>query len=440
MRNLSRPVVWAALFLPACTLAGSAQPRVGTGKPADAHFARQLKQAAGHNVSRPARGSQAARPKQKVLRPLAAKGGVAHGVRHAPPEQLPVGGVPAGVLQQRRPKPFSRVKSGLGDAAIAQASRSVLPSTDFAYMATGEEWAVLILSSLALIALELAGFDELISSLLLRNVLRLALWVALAIGYSCLVVYWSGWESGYLWADGYLLDWALSFDNLFAFHIVLSYFKVPGILQRKAIVYGVMGAVVCRILFYLMFSAVLQMLTWCQPLCGIFLIYTALCTLRDDDDDMDVSDVMFVKSSQTILGSRLDSGYDTEGQGLFRWSEAGLKVTPLCLCVVVLWVVDTIFAIDSVSAKVVEIPSQFLACSSSMLALLGMGAMYPLLQDIVDCASALKYAVAAILFLIGTQLIVSRWLSVPAGVSLGVIAVVIAVALVGSMVTAWRSA
>jgi len=438
MRKKASFVAWAVLLqacTPGCVARSEAAPDDFGGARAGAHSFRQLQHSAGHNMSsRLTRRSSETRPTQTTPKKLTRHGG--HPRRDLPfdPRSLPVGGVPAKELRQRRPIPFSRVKSGLGNAAMAQASRNIHPNSDFAYTVTEKEWAVLVVSSAALIAVDMSGVDEVFSNTLVRHILRLSMWVALAMGYSLLVVYWSGWTSGYLWLDGYLLDWALSFDNLFAFHVVMTYFKVPSILQRKAIVYGVMGAVVCRILFYLMFSTVLQMLTWCQPVCGIFLIYTAICTLREDgDDDLSVSDVIFVKRSQSVLGPILDTTYDLEGRGLFRWSESGVRATPLLLCVMVLWIVDTIFAIDSVSAKVVEIPSQFLACSSSMLALLGMGAMYPLLQDVVDSVFLLKYAVGAILTFIGCQLIVSKWATIPAEVSLGVIATVIGVALLGSL-------
>lgn len=315
-------------------------------------------------------------------------------------------------------------------AALAHASKVML-SDAVSASKTEKEWAVLIAASAALISLELLCLDRLLSNDLLRHSLRLGMWLALAMGYCWLVKCWDGWDSACMWLDGYLLDWALSFDNLFAFHLVISYFRVPRIQQQKAIVYGMMGAVVGRLVFYEMFNLVFQMLAWCQPICGIFLVYTARCTLHDDED-LKVSEIALVRKVKRIMGARLDASYDLQGGGLFRWTSDGVRVTPLLLVVVVLWIVDVIFAVDSVSAKVVGIPSQFLACSSSMVALLGMGAVYPLLHKVMESVSLLKYAVAAILFFLGIQLILSPWVTIPASHSLAVIGFFIAAALVGS--------
>jgi len=318
-------------------------------------------------------------------------------------------------------------------AVIAHNLGAAVAAASMNYTVTEKEWIVLIGSSTAVISFELLFLDKVCQHELLRHTLRLSLWISLAIGYCFLVKSWENWESAYLWIDGYVLDWVLSFDNLFAFRLVIMYFKVPKPLQRRAVLHGVIGAVAGRILFFEMFNYVFQVLSYFQPICGLFLIYTARCTLHDDSDDLKVSEIAAVERVKRILGSRLDSNYDLEGGGFFRWNDSVVKATPLLLVVVVLWTVDAIFAMDSVSAKVVAIPSQFLACSSSLLALMGMGAMYPILNKVIESVSMLNYAVAAILLFLGVQLIISPWVCIPASHELAVIGFLIGASLLASL-------
>merc|ERR1719408_229343 len=152
-----------------------------------------------------------------------------------------------------------------------------------------------------------------------------------------------------------------------------------------------------------------------QFLFGFILIYAGVQAIHGDDEDQDPNDLIFIRLLKRCLGDRLLENYDTQNQALFIWHpETGrLCATLLVPLIVCIELSDPIFAVDSVSAKVAQIPNQYIAYSSSVLAILGLRAMYFVIDDLVRYFDTLKYGVCFILVFIGVELMMSTKFQLP---------------------------
>jgi len=222
------------------------------------------------------------------------------------------------------------------------------------------------------------------------------------------------------WLSGYVLEWMLSLDNLFVFRLVLKAYKTPPALVRKAVFIGVIGALLLRIVFFMTVSTLLHCFAWVRWPFGLLLVWSGCNAAAGDDDDEGeeaYKDTMLVSRLRRCLGSRIFEGFDEKGQGLFIvGSDGRLQVTMLFFVVVVLELSDVLFALDSVSAKTAQIPNQYIAFSSSVLAIYGLRALFFVVDDLVAMFDLLKYGLAVILVWIGVELIFGKWIYLSSGV------------------------
>lgn len=239
-------------------------------------------------------------------------------------------------------------------------------------------------------------------------------WLFCGLGYNVLYAVRYGRRDGLDWFVGYALEWMLSLDNLFAFQFIMRTYCAPAEIQQKALLYGVLGSIVTRLMLFFAIGSLMRSIHYVQFAFGLILIYSGIKALHDDDDG-NTDDIMFVRLLKRCLGSRLRGSYDLENHHLFvRDPEDGrlcaTLMVPLISCVVA---ADVVFAVDSVSAKVAQIPNQYIAYSSSVLALLGLRAMFFVIDDLVKYFELLKYGVCFILVFIGAELMVSGKFQIP---------------------------
>lgn len=239
----------------------------------------------------------------------------------------------------------------------------------------------------------------------------IGIWFLTAIGFNLVVLMIEGEQQAFQWASGYLLEWMLSMDNLFVFHLVFEAYKTPSEQIHKAAFVGIMGAVVMRMVFFMVVSTLLSLFGWFRYPFGALLIWSGIEAARgEDDDDMDPRETRLVKGLTWMLGSRLQDQYDKAGRMLVKNKESGqYQVTLLVVVIACLEFTDTVFALDSVSAKVAQIPDQYLAFSSSVLAMYGLRAMFFIIKDLVDMFDLLKYGLCVILVFIGLNLMLGKF-------------------------------
>jgi len=239
----------------------------------------------------------------------------------------------------------------------------------------------------------------------------IGIWFLAAVGFNLVVLAIEGEQQAFQWASGYMLEWMLSMDNLFVFHLVFAAYQTPADQIHKAAFVGIMGAVVMRMVFFMVVSTLLSLFGWFRYPFGALLIWSGIEAARgDDDDDMDPKETRLVKGLTWMLGSRLLDTYDKAGRMLVKNPVSGYyQVTLLVVVIACLEFIDTVFALDSVSAKVAQIPDQYLAFSSSVLAMFGLRAMFFIIKDLVDMFDLLKYGLCVILVFIGLNLMLGKF-------------------------------
>jgi len=241
-----------------------------------------------------------------------------------------------------------------------------------------------------------------------------AFWITCGLAYNVIYGMRHGARDGVDWFVGYALEWMLSLDNLFAFQFIMRAYSAPPAIQHKALFCGVLGAMVWRLLMFFAIGFLMHSIHYVQFVFGFILIYQGVQALRGDDEDTDPNEMLFIRGLKMCLGSRLLDSYDLENHRVFVWDENGrlcaTLMVPLIFCIELS---DLIFAVDSVSAKVAQIPNQYIAYSSSVLALLGLRAMYFVIDDLVRYFDQLKYGVCFILVFIGGELMISGRYQLP---------------------------
>lgn len=307
-----------------------------------------------------------------------------------------------------------------------------------------DQWVVFTLVFFALVLFDnlvLHRKNEKLS--LLKAILYTTFWIAVAGMFNVYIYMTRGVDDAFQWGTGYLLEWMLSVDNLFVFHRIFIIFKTPDDQKHKPLFYGIIGAIVFRMIFFLLGEVLINNVSWMHLVFGFFLVYTGYKAISmDDDDDAPDQGWLFQYIIQYISyvdryddqgrffvpveedrrrqkkGSESDSETDNEKLDSARSCETPVEVkfraTRLVLVVVCLEVTDLIFAVDSVSAIVAQIPDLFLAYTACVFAMLGLRAMFFAIDELVKMFALLAYGVAFILVFIGVKLILRSWIHIPA--------------------------
>ena len=222
--------------------------------------------------------------------------------------------------------------------------------------------------------------------------------------------------------SGYLIEKALSVDNVFVFLLIFSAFQVPIQYQRRVLIYGVLGAIVMRAIMILAGAWVVSEFSWVLYLFGAFLLITGVRMLVAADSEPDVANNPVLRFARRHL--RVADGDHGEK---FMVVKGGMRyVTPLFLVLILIEVTDLIFAVDSIPAIFAITTDPFIVFTSNLFAILGLRALYFLLVDVADRFHLLKFGLAMVLVFIGTKMLIMPWYHVPVEASLIVVAVLIA--------------
>ena len=221
--------------------------------------------------------------------------------------------------------------------------------------------------------------------------------------------------------SGYLIEKALSVDNVFVFLLIFSAFQVPIQYQRRVLIYGVFGAIVMRAVMILAGAWVVSEFSWVLYLFGAFLLVTGVRMLVAADSEPDVANNPVLRFARRHL--RVADGEHGEK---FMVMKGGLRyVTPLFLVLILIEVTDLIFAVDSIPAIFAITTDPFIVFTSNLFAILGLRALYFLLVDVADRFHLLKFGLAMVLVFIGAKMLIMPWYHVPVEASLLVVAVLI---------------
>ena len=220
---------------------------------------------------------------------------------------------------------------------------------------------------------------------------------------------------------GYLIEKALAVDNVFIWLMLFSFFAVPAELQKRVLLYGVLGAIVMRTVMIFAGAWLITQFHWILYIFGAFLLVTGVKMYWFADEKPDLENNKLVK----WLRGHMNISTEFDGQNFFTWKNGVRYATPLFLALVLVETSDLIFAVDSIPAIFAITTDPFIVLTSNIFAILGLRAMYFLLAGVADRFSLLKYGLAIVLMFIGVKMLLIDLYKIPVGFSLAVVAVII---------------
>jgi TerC family integral membrane protein len=263
-----------------------------------------------------------------------------------------------------------------------------------------------------------------------------ALWIAVSLIFGAGVFVFLGDQKGMEYLTGYVIEKSLSVDNIFVFLVIFQYFAVPPYLQPKVLRWGIIGALVMRLIFILAGAALLSAFHWMIFVFGGILLYTAfrLATQKEHEVHPERNPVI------RIFRRFMPVAPDYQGDRFFTRLDGPLLATPLLVVLLMIETTDVVFAIDSIPAIFAVTRDPFIVFTSNAFAILGLRALYFALAGIVGYFTYLRQGLVVILAFVGVKMIASEMYKIPTPVSLAVIAAILAVAIGLSLVARRRAA
>jgi tellurite resistance protein TerC len=302
-------------------------------------------------------------------------------------------------------------------------------------MGTPLLWLSFNLFVLTAIALDLGVFHRKAHKVGMREAaLWSAVWVGLAVSFGSCVWHWYGAQRGLEYFTGYVIEKALSVDNLFVFLVIFRGFRVDERVQHRVLEWGIVGALVMRGIMIATGAALVSRFSWVLQVFGAFLIYSGLHMLVKRDKTVHYERNPIFRFASTHL--RVTEGYRSDN---FFVREGGkLLATPLILVLLIVEITDVTFAVDSIPAIFGITRDAFIVYSSNVFAILGLRAMYFLLADILDYFRYLGIGLALVLLFIGVKMVAEPWWHISVKLSLAVVAGVLLVTMLISLLAGPR--
>jgi tellurite resistance protein TerC len=254
--------------------------------------------------------------------------------------------------------------------------------------------------------------------------------IAFALLFGLFILWREGTQHALEYYTGYLIELSLSVDNLFVFILVFQYFGVPAEAQPKVLKWGILGAIVMRLIMIAVGALLLQRFEWIVYVFGGILILTGIRMITQKDDRIEPEKNPVVRLARRLLP--FTDSYDG-ARFVTRTRQGRRLATPLLLVLLVVEWSDLVFAIDSIPAIFAVTRDPFLVYSSNVFAILGLRALFFVLAGMMDKFVYLKPGVALILVFVGLKMTLSHWVHLPTLVSLGVIIVTLATAVALSL-------
>lgn len=221
---------------------------------------------------------------------------------------------------------------------------------------------------------------------------------------------------------GYLIEQSLSVDNMFVFVMIFGYFAVPPELQRRVLLYGVLGAIVMRAAMILGGVWLVSQFAWLLYVFGAFLVFTGVKMLivAEAKPDLDQNPLL------RWLRGHLRITREFHGESFFVRRDGVRWATPMFLVLILIEASDVIFAVDSIPAIFAVTTDPFIVFTSNIFAIMGLRALYFLLADMADRFHLLKYGLAIVLVFIGGKMLAAPWFHMPIQWSLAIVGIIIA--------------
>ena len=292
-------------------------------------------------------------------------------------------------------------------------------------------WAMLGAFGVVMVALDLLVAGSPGKQMTFRNSLAWSgVWFAAGLGFTIPVWLWLGPEHGEEYLAGYLIERSLSLDNVFVFALIFAGFAVPQAARQTALMWGILGAIVLRVIMIFLGVELLDAAHWLLYLFGAFLVYTGIkmATASHDEVDLDSNRTLrlirrFVRMSPDYDGTRLTT----------RLADGLRAATPLVAVLAVIATTDLVFALDSIPAIFAITLDPFVVVAANVLALAGMRSLYFLLEGMLGQFRYLQPALAVLLVVIGAKLVLADVFHVPTVASLLLVVGIVGAGIIASL-------
>lgn len=293
-------------------------------------------------------------------------------------------------------------------------------------------WGGFILFILALLALDLGVFQRKAHAIRIRESLALtAFWITLALLFNLGVWWMRGPRAGLEFLTGYLIEESLSVDNIFVFLLIFTYFAVPAALQRTALVWGILGAIVLRAIFIITGLTLIHKFHWIIYFFGVLLVWTGIKIGTEKDRKIEPERNPLLKFFRKCVP--ITERY--EGNKFFVRKGVRLFATPLLVIVLVIETTDVIFAVDSIPAIFAVTLDPFIVYTSNIFAILGLRALYFALAGMMERFHHLHYGLSFILVFVGIKMLIANFYHIPIGIALGIVASALVFSIIFSLIS-----
>jgi tellurite resistance protein TerC len=297
-------------------------------------------------------------------------------------------------------------------------------------------WVGFNVAVLAILALDLGVLHRKSEKVSLKEAAAWsAVWVALSLCFAFAIWQSMGEEDGLEFLTGYLIEYALSVDNIFVFVLIFSYFKVPEKYQHRVLFWGIIGALVLRGVMIVAGSALVTRFSWTLYIFGAFLVFTGIkMALQKDEAAYNPERDPILRLSRRLIPVtpeyRGDKFFvhEPDASGRLRYA-----ATPLFIVLLIVDTTDVIFATDSIPAIFAVTRDPFIVYTSNICAVLGLRALYFLLASVVDKFAYLKLGLSLVLIFIGAKMLLEPFIHIPIIGSLGVVGAVLGASILASM-------
>ena len=297
-------------------------------------------------------------------------------------------------------------------------------------MGTPLQWLAFNAFVLITIALDLRVFHRKAHKISLREAAIASVgWISVLVLFGLAVLYYYGEQPALEYFTGYLIEKALSVDNLFLFLVIFRAFAVDERFQHRLLEWGVIGALVMRGIMIALGAELIQHFSWVMYLLGAFLVYAGLHMVLAKKTEVHPEKNRIFQFARKHL--RVTPQY--EGEHFFVRNAGKLFATPLFLVLLVVEFTDLTLAIDSIPAIFGITRDPFIVYTSNVFAIMGLRALYFLLAGVLDRLRYLDAGLALVLMFIGGKMIGERWVHIPVSVSLGVVGGILLIALLASL-------
>jgi tellurite resistance protein TerC len=295
-------------------------------------------------------------------------------------------------------------------------------------------WVGFNLFVLAMLAIDLLIFHKEAHEVRTREAAAWSvLWIVLALIFGAGVYAFMGPQKGLEYYTGYVIEKALSVDNIFVFVLIFAYFRVPSRYQHRVLFWGILGALLMRGAMIGAGAYLIQRFHWIIYVFGAFLIFTGIRMATQDEHDLEPEANPVIKFLRRVVP--VSSAYD--GQKFFVKEFAGgatrWAATPLFVVLALVETTDLIFAVDSIPAIFAVTTDPFIVYSSNVFAILGLRALYFLLADVIHRFHYLKLGLSVVLVFVGTKMLVTEFYKVPISLSLGIIVLILGASVMASL-------